>query len=412
MNNRYNLRSFCFNASNYGDDGFVGLNFENNERKIVFPLGYAIPEDDNECRKSILSLLRILSFSKANFFTSNFGINDGEFFELPVNSYLWVINDFLSNGIYYDIEKSYVQNQNGKINWKKTLGSKFYVSNESIIYLNPYVEKKYNQRNIITDIHCYCIKKSIDEIGWLFGNIKSPESNLDSNNIKYYIRVLNDELVKTFDDRKKRLIINMKKILDSSSNGQDGLTQKKYGTTNFEHIWEHMINEVFGNEDVQKFFPSSSWHILDWKEIQDSKLRPDTVLVKEKDLYILDAKYYKFGLTGNQLHLPHTDSIQKQITYGEYAFLNKDYEKIYNAFVVPFNKDNNKFGVSKNIEYIGFAKSNWKFVEKDNYFQHVALILMDTKYLMDCYFKHNFGDSDLLINSIEKVIGSFKQETN
>jgi len=404
VKNNLMLKNICLNSSN---DNFVGISFEENEKRIIFPLGYEIPDDSNECRLSILNLLRLISMSKNNLFGNKYGSKEGNEKELPVNSFLWIINDYLTNGVYFDIEKKCVQKQNGKINWKKTLNSKFYVSKNNVIYLNPFVEKKATEKNYITDIHLFCINKSIIEIGWLFGNIECPKSNINISNLTYYKEILNKELMKTFDDRKKQLIIHMKRIIDNTTDGSQTFNEKKYGTNQFEYIWEYIVNDVFGNEDVNKYFPSSSWNILKWNKIEDSKLRPDTVLVVDSKLYILDSKYYKFGISSNPSDLPHTDSIQKQITYGEYAHNNKDFEQIFNAFIIPYNRINNKFGINNNIEYMGFAESNWKN-NKNNIYEHVSLILVDTKYIIDSYFKRTNGNVQLLIESISKVISTFK----
>lgn len=404
MKNKFNLKDICLNA---GADNFVGINFEGDSKKVIFPIGYEIPSDDNECRLSILNLLKLVSLSRSSLFENKYGIKDGEEKELPINSYLWIINDYLTNGVYFDIEKKYVQNQNGKINWKKTLSSKFYVSNNSVIYLNPFVEKKTTEKNYITDIHLFCINKSLSEIGWIFGNIESPKSGINVSNLTYYKNILSKELIKTFDDRKKRLIMHMKRILDNTTDENSVYGEKKYGTNQFEYIWEYMIDDVFGNEKVSNFFPGASWSILDWNKSNDSKLRPDTILSDDDKLYILDSKYYKFGISGNLVDLPHTESIQKQITYGEYANNKQKFSKIFNAFIVPYNKANNVFNINKNIEYIGFAESNWKD-NKNKLHEHIALILIDTKYIIDSYFQCTKNDTKLLTTSINKIIDTFK----
>lgn len=399
----------CVTSTNYGEDSFVGICFEENKKRIVFPLGYRIPEDNNECRISILNLLKLISLFKNNILGSMFGIRDGAAKELPINSFLWVINDYLTNGAYFDIEKKYVQNRNGKINWKKTLNSKFYISNNSIIYLNPFVEKKVTEKNYITNIHLFCVNKSIREIGWLFGNIECPRSNINEFNLLYYKNLLNREMLKTFDDRKKQLILHMKRILDYTTDSNQVFGEKKYGTNEFEYIWQNIIDNIFGNENINKYFPRASWNILNWNKIEDSKLKPDTVLSVENKLYILDSKYYKFGTNGHPMNLPHTDSIQKQITYGEYARNNTGFEEIYNAFIVPYNKENNKFNINGDIEYVGFAESNWKNKNNSHLYEHVALILIDTKYAIDKYFECTNGDINELVGSIQKVVKTFPE---
>lgn len=58
------------------------------------------------------------TFTESNDKVENkFSIN-GQF---ALMSYLWIINDYLTNGIYVNREKTLKINQKGKINWKRTL---------------------------------------------------------------------------------------------------------------------------------------------------------------------------------------------------------------------------------------------------------------------------------------------------
>lgn len=403
------LRDICIVSSNTNDDTYVGIKFIDDVVKVYFPLGYEIPEENGECRKSIINLMKTISIGNrlANS-DSKLSMNNGKEEEVPFNSFIWIINDYLNNGLYTDREKIYKQNQNGKINWKKTLNTKFCISGKNVIYLNPYVEKSTLEDNIITDIHAYCVKVSVEYIGWLFGNIPVPENNIIENKINYYITVLNKEIVHSFDDRKKTLLINLKKILEMSG-GKNKINLKNYGTIQYEYIWEYMVNKVYSNENANKYFPNSKYHLIGFnKIIESSNLRPDSILILEKDIYILDSKYYKYGITRSPLHLPNTDSIQKQITYGEHIENNYKYESIYNAFILPYNKYRNPFGLNNNIEYVGFAESSWKEKKSSKYYEKISIILIDTKYLIDCYAKCSNNSVDKLISSIQKVVDTFQ----
>jgi hypothetical protein len=261
--------------------------------------------------------------------------------------------------------------------------------------------------NIITDIHAHCVKVSVEYIGWIFGNIPVPENNIIENKYQYYIKILNKEIIHSFDDRKKTLLVNLKKILEMSG-GSNKSKMKNYGTSQYEYIWEYMVNKVYGNENVDKYFPNSKYTLVGFDDsIEASSLRPDTILSIGKDIYVLDSKYYKYGITRNPFHLPNTDSVQKQITYGEHIDNNYNYEKIYNAFILPYNRYNNPFQLSKNIEYVGFAESSWKNKKSNKYYEKISVILIDTKYLIDCYTRCNDNNIDKLISSIQSIIDEF-----
>ncbi len=409
MNKFKKLKDICVVSSSTIDDNYVGIKFINKEVKVYFPLGYEIPEENAECRKSIINLMKTISIgNRLNNSDSKLSMNNGKEDEVPFNSFIWIINDYLNNGLYADKEKIYKQNQNGKINWKKTLNTKFYVSGKNVVYLNPYVEKNTLEDNIITDIHAYCVKLSVEYIGWIFGNIPVPENNIVKSRYNYYIAILNKEIIHSFDDRKKTLLINIKKILEMSG-GNNKSSLRNYGTNQYEYIWEYMVNKVYGTEDVDKYFPNSKYHLLGYdRTIESSSLRPDSILLVENDIYILDSKYYKYGITHNPFHLPNTDSVQKQITYGEHIENNFNHDKIYNAFILPYNKYKNPFELSESVEYVGFSESSWKNRNSNKYYEKVPIILVDTRYLIDCYTRCNDNDINKLIASIQKIIDTFQ----
>ena len=117
---------------------------------------------------------------------------------------------------------------------------------------------------------------------------------------------------------------------------------------------------------------------------------------------LLDAKYYKYGVTRRSFDLPGTSSISKQITYGEYIFKNKrsnSKTKVYNAFIMPFNSSVQS---ENRIQYIGTATSEWKNNDFD--YEKVLGILVDVKYLMQITNSKNYDAINELSNLIEEKI--------
>lgn len=396
------LNEICFNSNDDNNDNFVGLKFIKNEIKVYFPIGYRIPKSNEECRKAILSMLKTIDISSNILNEGNidsFCRDDNN--ALPINSYIWIINDYLKNGLFKNNTKVYVKNPSGKINWKKTLNSNFNVSGKNIVYLNPYVEKNTRDDNIITNINAYCLAIALKYIGWLFGNLTIPENNINASYVEYYISIINYELIRTFDSQKKNFLMHLKKILQETCSENEYIINN-YGVYKYETIWEYMINEVFGNKSAANFFPSANWNLFDWKKFESSKLRPDTIMVNKNNVYVLDSKYYKFGITFNPIHLPNTSSIQKQITYAENIDNNYNYNNVFNAFIIPYNKLNNKNNLKNNIQYVGYAESDWK-KNVDITYEGISLILVDTKYLIDCYTKNKKGNQDKLIIEIMKI---------
>ena len=161
----------------------------------------------------------------------------------------------------------------------------------------------------------------------------------------------------------------------------------RYGTFHFEYVWEKMIDRVFGIQDKEKYFPRTTWNLSNGKVYNNATLEPDTIMLINDNVYVLDAKYYKFGWSGIPGHLPESTSINKQITYGEYIAENSQFLKdgkhpvVYNAFIMPYDSKGARFHTEAPIHYIGYATSDWKSGYKK--YENVMGILMDVKYLME-----------------------------
>lgn len=144
------------------------------------------------------------------------------------------------------------------------------------------------------------------------------------------------------------------------------------------------------------FNPKASWQLLqnNYQERNSRDLRPDTIIVRDDgSVFILDSKFYRFGFTGDESDLPETTSIQKQITYGEYIskYVTKvDVKEVYNAFLLPYDKERDKFRSEDNLQYIGFAKSKWK----DNKlgYELVHTFLIDLHHVVKTWSRLNHSD--------------------
>ena len=404
------LSEICFNVEDT-DDNFVGVKYNKGDIQIIFLLCYRLPDDNKERIESIKQLFKTIKLShdkKIDYEDS--GEHSPDASGLPIDSFQWIINDYLDNGIYIDNEKVYSQDSKGKINWKRTFKTKFLVNKKSLVYLNPIIEKNNNIKNIISEIHAYCIDKSTETLWFLYNKI-SKVGNVKKPNLTNYINVINEELVRSFDDRKKLLLHHMKRIIVSEIEANSKNDIRDYGIRHYEHVWEYIVNELYGTEDVKQYYPDATYHIKEVAEFDASKLRPDTIFRdEENNFYIIDSKYYKAGSVAQDRTrlkdiLPNTDSIQKQITYGDFVLKNfkrkEHISDIYNAFVIPYNKEKNGFGINKNIENMGYATCNWKDITSiDEKYLKIQIVFIDTKYLIDAYFDKKV-DKKLLISNIK-----------
>lgn len=388
------------------DDSFVGVKIIGSEIHFYYPESYRFDVSSASVRSDIIDLLRTIAIAKTMTSEKSKAHNkrktEGEF---ALMSYLWVINDYLANGFYVNREKIYKNNQSGRVDWKRTMQSNPIVSNGNIIYPNITVEVKNNVDNLLVEIHKFCVKKSIDYIGWLF--------NLNSSFIqtkpytpvikKLYVTTVKKELEKTFDDNKRlrlRYLLNVLEGLDSSENGDF-----VYGVDSYYYIFERMVDAIFGNVDAMKEFnPKGKWRLLQngYRETPSSELRPDTIIVRDNSVFILDSKFYRFGYTGREDDLPETTSIQKQITYGDFIKKNVTaikVDRIYNAFLMPYDKTREVFQSDCNLQYVGYAKSTWKDNDKSHELVHAFLI--DLTHVIKTWSRSNHeADVAALINDI------------
>lgn len=166
-----------------------------------------------------------------------------------------------------------------------------------------------------------------------------------------------------------------------------------------------MIDKVFGIENKADYFPKTTWYV-NGSKYDNASLEPDTVMLYGTDVYVLDAKYYKYGVTGKTWDLPESTSINKQITYGEYIanedkFKKKHGEnmKVYNAFLMPFCSLKSKYPNNANMLKVGQAVSNWK--DNTEEYHKIQGVLLDVKTLMSINVRQEMKEIEKLAKLIE-----------
>lgn len=68
-----------------------------------------------------------------------------------------------------------------------------------------------------------------------------------------------------------------------------------------------MLNETIDS------FPQTNWMLLDQGDAANPALEPDTIMIVENKVFVLDAKYYRYGDSKRPDHLQKSTSINKQI---------------------------------------------------------------------------------------------------
>ncbi|MBE6114490.1 MAG: LlaJI family restriction endonuclease [Erysipelotrichaceae bacterium] len=359
--------------------------------------------------KDILLFLKSLSLSKSpknEKMTKGKEVKDSIW---PFESYLWIIKDYIENGYYYNREKVYSTNS-GKIEWKKTLKNTPIYSNGNLIY-DKFVTSKMSATNdMIAQIYRLCLKQSIQKIGWLFSfNMYVDVQQIISK--KEMIYRVKQELNNTFDDIKRLRFNHMLKIL-TETEGENIISKSyMYGIENYYYVYETMIDMFFDGikQDKKNYNPNGYWKLDNQAAVVASSLRPDTIIKRKDITCILDAKMYKYGVTHNVDDLPETQSIQKQITYGDYIMNALGEENVRNAFIIPYDKELEKFQEDTNITYynnrvlayIGYAYADWR-EGSNNSLAHdkIYTFLIDYNYLLRNYRKVDEEMIDTLCSTI------------
>lgn len=407
MDLQKNIRERCHVNTNDDGDSFVGVKADTDDAIIYFPIGYQLPDNDDDLRVDINNLLGVLAaFMKEDRVIEVSKFEAPRTVDFPMHAYLKVIRNFLRIGRYYiETDPQFRTDTKGNASWPRTVREQraLVQKNGSLIFTNMTVRSVTpNANKQITQIHRYCVYEAFEKMGWLYVPFM-PDKSGPHPSIKESIYILNKKLVTTHNDIEQELFTAMRDMLvyiDERSSDK----QYFFGTDFFENVWERMIDKAFGVEDKEQYFPRTRW-LLDYGRDKEKRpLQPDTIMIYGDKYYVLDAKLYRYGWSANSEHLPNSADINKQITYGEYLERTGSLpnERLYNAFVMPYNKENNLFMLTGNIGNIGEAVSDWKPNTKN--YERIQGIVVDTRYLMYNYIVTSEQQKKEIAGCIEKVL--------
>lgn len=402
----------CHVNTNVGTDTFVGIRSDGEQIQVYFPLGYKLGKTDTEQRNDIQLLIRVLTrFSgiKEKLLTQLL-INNPETVNFPIQAYMTILNEYYSRGGYYtENERVFTVNGNGPKNWSRTIKTqRAYPQDDSFIYLKTVTqESRVDSANYITKINEFCVEEAHKKIGFLFSTVTPPKASIPFDE-RRFLMALKDKLQRENNDKNKALFSGMIDMIQYV--GKKGRNAKFFfGTNDFEYVWERLIDFNFGVDNKRKYFPRTAWYLGLAGTHKKSALRPDTIMKKEDKVFILDAKYYKYGDNADPDDLPRSTSIHKQITYGEYVATNPKFRDdngqappVYSVFLMPFNKEGTKFPTNHNMLPIGEAYGDWK--DTGASYERVQGILLDVKWMMERNVKQNKSDINQLARIVENII--------
>lgn len=381
------LKSFCRVQTHSAASRFVGFRVEDNIPEVLFPLGYKMPSGLEQLQADICSLIISIQHAAQSFPEIELGQKTSEnqaIASFPFQDYMFLIKDFLQTSLLYSEKLTeYRRSPSGAISWPRTIAN----IKPDIIYPNHPIYLEYitktnrtNDDALMTLIHEYCLSLAFKSIGWLFTSRRFPTPRL-TRSTEEHLHLVTRRLGTVFNDRKRHLLISMFNILSRDSGNQKA--NYEFGTERFEYAWEYMIDRAFGEqvEERRKYFPSAEWQLMTGDKRFPAPLEPDTVMTTLGNLYVLDAKYYRYGVTGIAAHLPGTSDIGKQVIYGQYArkITNGLVNSVFNAFLIPGEVSSSETW----IELVALATPTW--IDEPQTYEHVATLVIDTTYLLRNY---------------------------
>lgn len=413
------LKSFCRNATNREGDTFVGIKSEfTDDNKhllsIHFPIGYKISEDEEVLRDEIIGLISLLQVynDQQSRITKILPEQVLKTVSFPVQAYFTVMFDYLNNGYFQITEEQFKQGISGAVNWSRTIKLENPIPQPNGMVYSKYRVKHHSEtdKDLITEISKYCVYQSYLRLGWIY-KLSLPEKPRVKRDINIYRNYMEMAHLKATKDKDKRLFSAMLDILNFENSANDP-DEFYFGTNKFEYIWEKLIQETYGNVEKEYYFPKTKWVLNFGFERDNTALEPDTIMKESGDVYILDAKYYKYGISQIPSDLPNSSSINKQISYGEYVHFNPKFKaerengmEVYNAFIMPYDSTRQPFDeVDDNYYSVGEAVSTWK--NSDENYQRVQGILVDVKHLISNKIRPSNSEILRLSEAIKESISN------
>lgn len=432
--------SFGWEANDTSTDPlFVGVKIERDqtgklgEPRFVFPHGYPEPaidgsadkkqqdKVDQELKSDFFRLLRLIDEVKKRDSEEKLPKEEQEELDFPINAFLSVLRYFLDYGYFMEAETVYKKGLFGKVSWTRTIKRikpqvvKDAEGRRHVVYLDLISRlTRHKEDNLITLVHKYCVYKAVQFVGPLLGvseaGLDKPELEFDYN---LFSEVVKEKISTTFNDRLLELFQALNEIIEylnedeKKSGANEGAAELRYGVKSFALIWERIVNRIFGTvDDKDDYQPHCEWKLLD-KE-KPIPMFPDTIMQEDSSVFILDAKYYTYGVSPEDQEgsLPGSDSICKQIAYAEFVELHASRffkttqgagSHIYNAFILPFCAASCAKLPGENVNwapftarFMGSCHGNWKNLEpntnrcgqKYRPYHKIACVLLDMKSAM------------------------------
>ncbi|WP_432739248.1 LlaJI family restriction endonuclease [Ligilactobacillus agilis] len=334
--------------------------------------------------------------------------------------YLFLLEDYVNNGVYQKVEEIAELNGHGDILWQRTVDIiQPFIKNGRPYYTDVFTTRRDTEKeNIIREIHEIILTKCSNELRKLrldtFFSIPYIEfTNKEFDDIgerDYILKLVEDELSITFDNKHQTLLKAIYQFVKNSNFKIGDKSIELLGTTSFNLVWEKVCSQVFGNQKDKRLVDLNILKKLKSNYVGNIKLfdliekpfwtaagktaskslEPDTIVISNNNFIILDAKYYTPQLEKNKplKGQPGIESITKQYLY-QLAYQNfiteNNFDSVKNCFLFPTSDSSVKnFGKVKldMLSNLGLNDIDVRFLPTDKVY--------------DCYLKNEKLDISFL----------------
>lgn len=339
---------------------FVGIICKADNLILVFPKNYK--EDDlrslsnEDLQKEFGVIYRVLlniNQNSANKDDSEVDIIETDKGNNELSIANSIIKDYIIHGIYNKSEELVSVNSDNEIHWESTISLVQPVfSKKAPIYPSLYSFDSFTQEDyVITQIHKWSVNFCLKKYGDILFDQKPQFDEGVIANLKeigakdYLLHCINKELNEVFVDRNTRLLKLLKSLIEKTFKKET--EEMIFGTTSFHVVWEKVCQLIFNNKKDKykdKIDNLSKPNFKFKDEVYEKQaMLPDILSLSEKQVFTIDAKYYKVKNISGRFEYdsyPSVEDVSKQFLYEqmyEKAIPKETYEAkdFYNIFISP-----------------------------------------------------------------------------
>lgn len=326
---------------------FVGIIISNDTIIYSFPKHYKLENINSEDHRLLFEVINKNRYS--------FGLDSNDKQQFPFINYLEVYKYYQRFGLYFENEKYNTIFPSGRINWKCSLRkSNKIINNNNLIFSPLFYRKEISSLVFLTECMDYILSQAYSQylcnIDTQYSYHRKFNNNIFSDK-DFVISKLYSLLSETFKDSTRNLIMNCIKYLE-----WEGAFGNKFIllTNNFDRYWQELVHNYLNKNSIlpeyiynynEKYEKEMIYDIKisrsSLKDIYESeksfkvdsiidcdyKIFIDHFYFANKNVYILDSKYY---LDSDKLNY-------KQCSYYYFLKSKDEYRDciFYNVLIYP-----------------------------------------------------------------------------